>query len=201
MLHQIFITVMAGWLIVSGFFIGLPNMIMPWDKPGEIITDTAEVLELFQEIAAKNEDTLLMDRFKIEYDGFFSVEFVCDIIKGVPGAPQELAVADIASAKAEYYHGGRTVMVTITPVEQSFASGDIDIDGPLVRFFGEWVGQPDHWFVDLPQENWTLQSRDSIITLRADVNSGRIKQARFHFQMDFTSEELAASLGYGAIRP
>ena len=214
-MQRVLVTIMGVWVMVSGFFTGLPNMIMPWDKPGQVVEDTAAVLELYQDIAQKNGDTQLRDRFKIAdavyagdaegmrhpfwdaIDSFFGVEFDCSILMGLPGSPAKLRAADIASAKAEYYHNGKTVEITIIPRGETIES--------LALFFGDFLNDPSGWFVEVPKDNWTLEGRNPEIVVRADVASGKIKKARLYAEFDFAADVTEgikqAEFGYCAARP
>ncbi len=123
-------------LMFSGFFAGLPHAIYAWDKPTQTVTDTAKVLALYQKLATQNQATEFREKTKpgdmVDGNNSFLARYAnawtqaamwyldpaSKVIKGLPGAPKNLKTSDISSAKAEYYHKGKTVVVTLKLKDQ-----------------------------------------------------------------------------------
>ena len=116
--------VTALFLMVSSFFVALPHTFMLDSKtPETTVTDKAQVLKLYKQAAKDNEDLRL--RKKITPDPFLEASgLLGTVVHGLPGNPGAIKKSDLRSAKAEYYEGGKTLVITLEPKLETFSSKD-----------------------------------------------------------------------------
>ena len=200
------------FLMISGFFAGLPHAILVWDKPTEAVTDTVKVLNLYKEIAAKNTSTRFRENIAtgnlVDGRNDFIARFmdtwakaamvVVDtrtrkVVTGVQGNLKALSAADIRNARAEYYHGGKTVVITFDVPEQvdkMGAAGNQCVERAIGGTFS--TDAINSMKVRMAQLGYTLKSaqvayRNASVMIRADVASGKIVAADYSYQIVTTA--------------
>jgi len=187
------------FLMITSFFGGLGNSTM--GSPSQTVTDSAKVLALYKDIAAKNTNTQFRQRLSAGdlVDGrndlfaviaktwakagmFFINPRFSEVTKGLPGTPSALTAADIRNAKAEYYGNGKTVVITFTLPEQVDRPGSVG--GSVTRAMGNSISQDEFASlkVQVARLGFTLKSasvtyKNAKVMIRADVATGKIVKA------------------------
>lgn len=194
------------FLMISAFFAGLPNAVNAWDKPTETVTDTAKVLALYQNLAAKNTGTKFLEKIAAGdlVDGrddyfakvaknwgkagmFFINPRFFEVKSGVPGSPKALLASDIRNAKAQYYHKGKTVEITFDLAQQVDKSDGTSNTKAVTRGIGDISKMEiDSLKVQVQKLGYTLKSatvtyKDAKIMIRANVADGKIVKASFTY--------------------
>lgn len=196
----------ALFLAISGFFAGIPTMINFWDKPGETITDTAKVLALYKDIAAKNKETQFRKTIQAKdliagrndpaasaiaatakVGMFFINPQFPEVFKGVPGKPASITAADIKSAKAEYYRNGKIVVINIELKEQLDKSNGKSTNQSVTTAIGGSISSDSFTSmkVQVARLGYTLKESsvkyNGSIMVRADTQTGKITAANFNY--------------------
>lgn len=206
------------FLAVSAFFAGLPHAIYAWDKPGQTVTDTAAVLALYKDVAGKNTETRFREKlnygdlvdgrtdFLAQYAAawarvgmFFINPNFYKVADGMPGDPASLKTSDLLNARAEYYHDGKTIVITFDLPDQIDKTNAKSNNQSVARAVGSFT---DAEFVSVKVQvaklGYTLKSAtltysDAHVMIRADVATGKIVKASFtyHAQVSAEREEVA----------
>lgn len=196
----------AMFMMIGAFFGGLSNAILVWDKPTQTITNTAQVLTLYKTYAAKNTETEFRERLDSDdlVDGrtdLFSRFInawaqaaihiinprVAEVVKGVPGTPKDLKAGDITAAKAEYYHNGKTLVITLRLLEQVDTYNGKSSSQAVTRGLGNISDMSFNSVkVQVARLGYTLKSAtmtysNASITIRVDVESGKIVKADYSY--------------------
>ena len=173
------------FIMAGSFFVGLPHMVYPWDKPGKTVTDTAQVLALYQEIAKKNTNTEFREIIKDLAYGVPGQEMKPGpfsksrkIIRGMPGEPAALEATDLISAKAEHYHNGRTVVITLKLRGGDNQAVSRAIGGITIERLLEELGETGSALFESP----VLQYKNPSVMIRVNAASGKIVAANYSCQ-------------------
>ncbi|MCL2446150.1 MAG: hypothetical protein FWD06_05235 [Oscillospiraceae bacterium] len=143
MLQSIIAIVMA---IVS-LFSNWGHMIMPWSRPTNVVTDPAQVLAIYRNIANANQNLDLRRVMNVtEYPAIVPANLrqIIDMAllvdgdnsTGLPGNPAAITPADLASARAETHNNGRTLVVTLVPRAQVDGITGASNEGSVGRTIG-----------------------------------------------------------------
>jgi len=188
------------FLMITGFFAGLPNTVV--GKPTQTVTDSAKVLALYKDIAAKNTNTQFRERIAAGdlVDGrddvfarvaknwakagmFFINPRFFEVTRGLPGNPNALTTGDIRNAKAEYYNNGKTVVISFTLPEQVDRSDGGSNNQSVARAIGSISKEEFASLkVQVARLGFTMKSatityKNASVMIRADVASGKIVKA------------------------
>jgi len=177
----------ALFLMCTSFITALPHTLMlDSQTPEQTITDVEEVLALYQEIAAQNEDIRLLHMNKYESPGLkyrlanlVYCIFVGTIWPGMPGSPEKLTADDLAGATAEYYREGKTLVISLVPdLDENYgAAGDRLIGNPYgyVAIYSARYVQPSHARIVVDTESGKIVAADYVLTVEMwNVNPVRI---------------------------
>jgi len=218
---QSFLALFTSFFMMFGaFFTGLPHAIKSWDKPTQTITEPAKVLALYKDIAAKNGNTELRERMQASdliygresplYSlmenwaraGMFFINPQRKVIKGVPGSPGKLTVADLASAKAEYFNNGKTVVITLKLKDQLDSSGGSSSNRAVANGIGS-ISQQSFESLKIQvarlgytMKNATVKYQNASIVVHADAASGKIAKANFAYNAVVTANRNETSVPF-----
>lgn len=192
--------------MIGGFFTAIPYTVNFWDNPTETITDTAQVLALYKDIAKKNTDTQLREKIVADdlIDGreslaysfiqawakagmFFINPQFYQVRTGVPGNPQSLKASDIVSATAEYYHKGKTVEITLVLKDQVDKSNAKSNNSAVLNGIGSISAESfTSLQVQVARLGYTMKDAtatytEASITIRADAATGEIVKANYSY--------------------
>ena len=196
----------AIFLTIGGFFAGLPNTVNVWDKPSETITDTAKVLALYKDVATKNGDTWLLERLSaddlVDGNNALSVRLIEAWAKvgmylinprmytgtqGLPGTPKALTKTDLKNAKAEYYHGGKTLVLTFDLPDQVDKLDGKSNNQSVARALGSVSDISFNSIkVQVGRLGYTLKSAtmtysNASVMVRVDVATGKVVKAKMQY--------------------
>lgn len=195
----------ALFMAISSFFAGIPYAVRSWDKPGETITDPVKVLALYKDVAAKNKDTQFREKIKADelivgrndpamnaiaaaarVGMFFINPQFSKTYKGVPGKPNSISVADIKSAKAEYFHNGKTLVINIVLKEQIDKTNGKSNNQAVATAIGSITTEEFASLkVQVARLGYTMKEAsvkyNGSIMVRADAKTGKIVAANFTY--------------------
>jgi len=203
---QVLSILMAIITFFGGLFGSLGHIVLPGARPNRVVENPAEVIAIYQEIAAANSGIELRESRRItEYPaipGFdnTAIRTAIDLAfllsntthNGMPGNPAAIVPADLQSARAEFFNNGRTVVITLVPHPQTDGFDGQANAGPVGRTIGVMGAQVQGILGALSGFGLPLNVLNNVVrvhyqnpqvTIRADANSGRIISADFSYNL------------------
>jgi len=211
-LLSIILAIVTFFSGIGGAFSSPGNIIWPWSRPGEVVTDRAAVIAIYREIAAQNPNIELRENIRItDYPSIplvpmgtvrtavnLAFAFSNTTRDGMPGNPAAIAVGDLRLARAEYFNNGRTVVITLEPNAQTDGFNGQANAGPVGRtigvlgtqvqgILGVLAGLPGLGLgADVMSTLVRVRYVNPTVTIRADTRTGRILSAEYSY--DFVLE-------------
>jgi len=143
MLQSIIAIVMSIFALFSNW----GHIIWPWSRPTDVITDRAQVLAIYRQVANANQNLDLRRVMNVtEYPSFIPNNWrhVIDMAllmdgdnnTGLPGNPAAITANDLVSARSETHNNGRTRVITLVPRDQTDGPTGAANNGSVGRTIG-----------------------------------------------------------------
>jgi len=201
-------SIIAIVMTIVALFSNWGHIIWPWSSPSNVVTDPAQVLAIYRNIAAANTDLDLRRVMNVtEYPAMVpnNLRHLIDMAlladgdntTGLPGSPNAITPADLVSARAETFNRGRTLVVTLTPRPQVDGITGAANQGSVGRTIGVLGAQVtdvlNTIFSGIPVLGPVIgvlgtaavqvRYENPTVRLRVDANSLRIISADFSYDM------------------
>lgn len=187
-------------IVISGFCIALPHTFMlNSQKPGESVTDIDEVIALYKEVAAANTETKFRDKIAVGLESqnailnsivaasFRDWQDPIEITDGLFENCGLLVADDLVSAKAEYYRGGKTAVITLVPKEAAFNQDQTELPSFDHTIYPLLEGMSDALLSVMGEDASLLGALKSpFVQVVVDTKTKQIVAADIHYELAIT---------------
>jgi|GEM_PF-2190103 len=140
-------SIIAIVMTIISLFSNWGHIIWPWSTARDVTTDRAQVIAIYRQIATANSDLDLRRVMNVTaYPTFIpnNMRQIIDMallvdgdnILGFPGNPAAITANDLVSARSATYNSGRTLVVSMTPRNQTDGPTGAANNGPVGRTIG-----------------------------------------------------------------